>query len=60
MCLEGLPQFSLDKLVASISPYGLTGKEMHVKGFDQGEKQGLFPKERSRISLISSYHDITP
>lgn len=43
MCLEGLPQFSLDKLVASISPCGLTGKEMLIKGFDRGEKAGTFP-----------------
>lgn len=32
----GLPQFSLDKLAASISPCGLTGKEMLVRGFDRG------------------------
>lgn len=39
----GLSQFSLDKLVASISPCGLTGKEMLVKGFDWGKEAVRFP-----------------
>lgn len=43
MCPQGLPSFSLDKLLASISPCGLVGKETLVRGVDLEEKAGTFP-----------------
>lgn len=40
----GPPQLSLDKLVASINPRGLAGKETFIRGFDRGEEAGTFPR----------------